>query len=84
MRLSVLRLATKYQMDRIRTHIVSLLEADWPSTLKQWDANEAILRHQWNDADVPSDPLEDSTVVDSLAPEPGKRYYSTSTSSNAD
>jgi hypothetical protein len=32
-----LRLSTKYQVDDVRQHIVSILEAEWPTTLQGWD-----------------------------------------------
>lgn len=74
MRLSILRLATKYQMDDIRYHIVSLLELDWPNTLEQWDSNEVMLQHQWVDLDVHKMWNKDQKA-DIIAPEPGKSYF---------
>jgi hypothetical protein len=35
--LGPLKLATKYQADRMRKHIISYLEKDWPTTLDDWD-----------------------------------------------
>ena len=32
-----LSLAMKYQMDDLKTKIVTIIERDWPSTLKRWD-----------------------------------------------
>jgi len=35
-----LRIATKYGVSFLRDRIVQILEADWPSTLEGWNANE--------------------------------------------
>ncbi|TFK47038.1 hypothetical protein OE88DRAFT_850946 [Heliocybe sulcata] len=39
---AVLRLSTKYFIDHLRQHCISLLEADWPCTLAGWDHREKL------------------------------------------
>jgi BTB/POZ domain len=36
-----LKLATKYQMSSLRKRFISILQADWPCDLDDWDNNEA-------------------------------------------
>lgn len=36
-------MASKYQLDHIRERIVSHIESDWPSTLKEWDDADHLL-----------------------------------------
>jgi hypothetical protein len=43
----VLKMATKYQFDRLRERIVKHVESDWPTTLHAWDFRQAeIIRYQ--------------------------------------
>lgn len=39
----ILRLATKYLIDSLRTKALAHLSIAWPATLKGWDAREAKL-----------------------------------------
>ncbi|KIJ53541.1 hypothetical protein M422DRAFT_241776 [Sphaerobolus stellatus SS14] len=39
-----LLLATKYEVDTLRNRIIALLEVDWPTTLEEWDGNEAEMK----------------------------------------
>lgn len=40
----ILRLATKYAIDKIRDHALAHLTAAWPTTLEGWDAREEAAR----------------------------------------
>jgi hypothetical protein len=54
--LGLLNLATKYQVDSMRDHIISRLEKDWPMNLKAWDtliyASEEISSDSVMDTDI--------------------------------
>lgn len=41
----ILRLATKYLIDKLRTRALEHLFVAWPSTLKKWDAREEVARN---------------------------------------
>ncbi|KAH7905914.1 hypothetical protein BJ138DRAFT_1105594 [Hygrophoropsis aurantiaca] len=67
---SVLSLSTKYGMDRMRNHIVSLLERDWPQTLWHWDSLEDEIDRlicTWDDSGSPTHP---DSRLDDYFPEP--------------
>ncbi len=38
------RLATKYLMDTLRSHLIKKVVADWPRTLEEWNRQEAEIR----------------------------------------
>ncbi|GJE95312.1 hypothetical protein PsYK624_114960 [Phanerochaete sordida] len=40
----IMRLATKYQVDALRTHIIALIEDSWPRTFTQWLRFDGELR----------------------------------------
>ncbi|KAJ7284050.1 hypothetical protein C8J57DRAFT_1053191 [Mycena rebaudengoi] len=59
-----LAMATKYEMDTLRTRIVTQIEADWPSTLAEWDRLET---------EIGSLAIfdDDGVCLDRRLPEPG-------------
>jgi hypothetical protein len=46
-----LKLATKYQMHSLRKRFISVLKEDWPSSLQDWDKNEAELTKKFEEND---------------------------------
>lgn len=59
----ILRIATKYQLDRIHDSVVSQLALDWPSTLSEWVGFETYMgsRHQGTGSNA---------CFDQIVPEP--------------
>ncbi|KAJ3484240.1 hypothetical protein NLI96_g5772 [Meripilus lineatus] len=39
-----LRLATKYEMTKLRSHLVNVLLMDWPTTLQEWDDAQSLVQ----------------------------------------
>ncbi|TDL17684.1 hypothetical protein BD410DRAFT_794159 [Rickenella mellea] len=63
--LGVLKLATKYQFDTLRERIVNHFQADWPRTLYEWDASEALVEVMDGQVEAGGPYLDD------MMPEPG-------------
>ncbi|KDQ58283.1 hypothetical protein JAAARDRAFT_262371 [Jaapia argillacea MUCL 33604] len=66
----VLELATKYQVDVLRTHIVQRIEEDWPQSLAEWEAAETEFHRIFNEfmATGPDDP--EGAWLEEMFPEP--------------
>ncbi|KAI0692927.1 hypothetical protein C8T65DRAFT_744940 [Cerioporus squamosus] len=45
----VVRLASKYLVDTLRSHLVNTVVADWPRTLEEWNRQEAEIRAMRSD-----------------------------------
>lgn len=63
--LGTLRLATKYQVDALRSRIVRHFEADWPRTLAEWDRLESEIDSMMEEHQDEKN-LEDFNQVDGL------------------
>ncbi|KDQ49678.1 hypothetical protein JAAARDRAFT_143067 [Jaapia argillacea MUCL 33604] len=62
----VLKLATKYQIEHLRSRIVKHIEADWPSTLSDWDVLEDHIESMKR-RNRTSDPIFDAQLPEPAA-----------------
>ncbi|KAJ7639006.1 hypothetical protein FB45DRAFT_739896 [Roridomyces roridus] len=65
-----LAMATKYEMDNLRNRIVTQVEADWPSSLAEWDRLEMEARALQEEHDANDEQKVDGLYLDDRLPEP--------------
>lgn len=71
--ISILGIASKYEIDDLRTRIIDYFASDWPTSLDEWDchsADEDRLRNQHEAMWETDDPLVHGLRFDDRLPEP--------------